>query len=315
MPMKFRFVLGIVVAIVANASISANTSIQLGPRPYYLVNSMDEGELQEELAGCATDAFTSSDFSIGHRGAPLQFPEHTKESYIAAARMGAGIVECDVTFTKDRELVCRHSQCDLHTTTNILAIPELATKCSEGFTPAKINEQTGAVITKASARCCASDITKDEFLSLKGKMDAADPGAQTVEAYLGGTAPYRTTLYTEQGTLMTHSQSIDLFKSLGVKMTPELKVPEVLMPFDGDYSQSDYAQQLVDDYVAASVAPNEVWMQSFNLDDVRYWIENTDGFGKQAVWLDGRYSQSGFDASIESSWQPSMTDFPFRIRH
>ena len=25
-----------------------------------------------------------------------------------------------VTFTKDRELVCRHAQCDLHTTTNIL---------------------------------------------------------------------------------------------------------------------------------------------------------------------------------------------------
>ena len=34
--------------------------------------------------------------------------------------MGAGIVECDVTFTKDKQLVCRHAQNDLHTTTNIL---------------------------------------------------------------------------------------------------------------------------------------------------------------------------------------------------
>ena len=25
--------------------------------------------------------------------------------------MGAGILECDVTFTKDLELVCRHAQC------------------------------------------------------------------------------------------------------------------------------------------------------------------------------------------------------------
>ena len=50
--------------------------------------------------------------------------------------MGAGVVECDVTFTKDRQLVCRHSQCDLHTTTDILAVPELAAKCSEPFTPA-----------------------------------------------------------------------------------------------------------------------------------------------------------------------------------
>lgn len=28
-----------------------------------------------------------------------------------------GIVECDVSFTSDRELVCRHSNCDLHFTT------------------------------------------------------------------------------------------------------------------------------------------------------------------------------------------------------
>jgi len=48
--------------------------------------------------------------------------------------MGAGILECDVTFTKDLELVCRHSQCDLHTTTNILTTP-LAAKCSVPFSP------------------------------------------------------------------------------------------------------------------------------------------------------------------------------------
>ena len=42
----------------------------------------------------------------------MMFPEHTLESY-EAAKMGAGILECDVTFTKDRELVFRHSQYDL----------------------------------------------------------------------------------------------------------------------------------------------------------------------------------------------------------
>ncbi len=64
------------------------------------------------------------------------FPEHTREGVLAADRMGAGIIECDVAFTKDRQLVCRHSQCDLHTTTDILARPELAAKCTQGFTPA-----------------------------------------------------------------------------------------------------------------------------------------------------------------------------------
>jgi glycerophosphoryl diester phosphodiesterase len=46
--------------------------------------------------------------TLRERSIPSQFPEHTKESYEAGARPGAGIVECDVTFTKDGELVCRH---------------------------------------------------------------------------------------------------------------------------------------------------------------------------------------------------------------
>lgn len=108
-----------------------SAAIQLGPRPFYLVENMDEGTLKTQLLSCAEGPFQKSDFSIGHRGAPLAFPEHTEESYRAAAKMGAGIQECDVTFTKDRELVCRHSQCDLHTTTNILAIPELIDRIQE----------------------------------------------------------------------------------------------------------------------------------------------------------------------------------------
>ena len=111
-------------------------NVQLGPRPFFLVDRLEDGALKEKLNSCANGPFKRTDFSIGHRGAPMQFPEHTEESYRAGARMGAGILECDVTFTKDRELVCRHSQCDLHTTTNILAIPDLAAKCTQPFTPA-----------------------------------------------------------------------------------------------------------------------------------------------------------------------------------
>jgi glycerophosphoryl diester phosphodiesterase len=41
--------------------------------------------------------------SIGHRGGgTLFFPEETVESTMAGARMGAGILECDVSFTSDR---------------------------------------------------------------------------------------------------------------------------------------------------------------------------------------------------------------------
>ena len=263
-------------------------NVQLGPRPYYLVDDMQDSELKQVLESCSEGPFEVSDFSIGHRGACLQFPEHTKESYEAAARMGAGIIECDVTFTSDRELVCRHSQCDLHTTTNILAIPELAAKCSEPFTPA--DPETGS---PASARCCTSDITLAEFKTLCGKMDASNPNATTVEQYLGGTANFRTDLYATCGTLMTHAQSIDLINGLGRKFTPELKEASVEMPYQGDYTQEMYAQQMIDEYRAAGVHPKRVWPQSFNLNDVLYWIENEPRFGRQAVYLDARVDAPG----------------------
>ena len=261
-------------------------NVQLGPRPFYLIDQMEDSDLKAELQACAEKPNTKTDFSIGHRGAPMQFPEHTKESYVAAARMGAGILECDVTFTSDRELVCRHSQCDLHTTTNLLAIPELAEKCSIPFQPAILDPETGEVIEPATARCCTSDITLEEFRQLEGKMDASNPAAQTPVEYMGGTANWRTDLYAGSGTLMTHAESIQLFKALGVKMTPELKSPSVAMPYQGDYSQEDYAQQLINEYVDAGIEASEVFAQSFNLNDVLYWIDNTPEFGAQAVYLD-----------------------------
>ena len=258
---------------------ASSQPVQLGPRPFYLVNDMDEGELKTTLEACETGPFSPTTFSIGHRGAPLQFPEHTRESYVAAARMGAGIVECDVAFTKDQELVCRHAQNDLHTTTNILAT-DLAEKCTQPFIPA--DPSSG---TEAQAECRTSDITLAEFKTLQGKMDGYNPNATTVEEYMEGTADWRTDLYATNGTLMTHRESIELFKELGVKFTPELKAPVVEMPF-GDYTQEDYARQMIQDYIDAGVDPADVWPQSFNLEDVVFWINNMPRFGEQAVFLD-----------------------------
>lgn len=262
-------------------------AVQVGPRPYFLVDDLAPGKLKTQLQNCAArqDRLEPRDFSIGHRGAPLQFPEHTRESYVAAARMGAGIVECDVTFTKDKELVCRHAQNDLHTTTNILATP-LAEKCTQPFTPAVIDAD-GRLVQPATAECRTSDITLAEFKTLRGKMDASNPRALTPQEYLGGTANWRTDLYSgpTSGTLMTHQESIELFKQLGVKMTPELKSASVTMPFEG-FTQAQYAQKMIDEYKDAGVSPRKVWPQSFDKGDVLYWIQNEPEFGKQAVYLD-----------------------------
>ncbi len=289
------------VPVVVQVPMGTAPDIQVGSRPYFLIDDMEEGVLKTALEACSEGPFYKTDFSIGHRGAPMQYPEHTKESYQAAARMGAGILECDVTFTKDKELVCRHSQCDLHTTTNILAT-DLASRCSVPFVPA--DPQNGIT---AQAQCCTSDITLAEFKTLQGKMDAANPNGTSVEEYMNGTATWRTDLYSSRGTLLTHAESIELFKSLGTKMTPELKSPSVDMPFDG-FSQQDYAQKMIDEYKAANISADQVWPQSFNLNDLQYWIANEAEFALQAVYLDGRYADPTFDVANSSTWSPSMQD-------
>jgi len=276
-------------ALAERHAMAAEGALSYGPRPAYLIGRMEDGPLKQQLSACLGQTPARSAFSIGHRGAPLMFPEHTVESNIAAAQMGAGILECDVTFTADLELVCRHAQNDLHTTTDIV-VSDLAEKCTTPFTPA-------AGDNPASAECRTSDLTLAEFLTLAPKMDAADSAATSPEAYLGGTAPWRTDLYTAGATLMTHADSIALFDSLGADFTPELKSPAVEMPFNG-FTQQDYARKLVDEYRAAGIEPSRVWLQSFDLSDILYWIEAEPDFGAQAVYLDDRYEAEDADEGL-----------------
>jgi len=131
-------------------------------------------------------------------------------------------------------------------------------------------------------------------------MDAADPNARTPEQYLGGTADWRTDLYAgpTSGTLLTHAESVELFKALRVKLTPELKAPSVAMPFDG-YTQEQYAQQLIDELRAAGVRPQEVFPQSFQIEDIRYWIANEPQYGAQAVYLDDANAIAEVPGAVE----------------
>lgn len=252
-------------------------SVQLGPRPFYLVQGMDEGKLKDRLMECENGPFYRTDFSIAHRGGALQFPEHSDVAYRGGARMGAGIVECDVTFTKDGELVCRHSECDLATTTNIVATP-LNDKCTVPWTgPGQ----------DPAPQCCTSDLTLDEFKTLEAKMDASVPSATTPEGYLGGTASWRTDLYTGRAHVVSFKESIELNKQLGVKHTPEIKSATYQDRVDAIFGgQEHYAQKFIDELKAGGVKPKDAWAQSFNLADILYWINHEPAFGKQAVYLD-----------------------------
>jgi glycerophosphoryl diester phosphodiesterase len=273
---------------------------QYGVRPFYLIDAMKDGSLKSKLRSCARNTPKSTTFSIAHRGAPLEFPEHTVQSNKAAALMGAGIFECDVTFTKDKQLVCRHAQDDLQATTNIL-LTNLREKCTKSFSAANGTEP-------AVAECRTTDITLEEFKSLRGKMDGFNKNAKDIQSYMAGTPAWRTELYSEAGgTLLTHKESIALFKEFGGKFTPELKEAVVPMPYLG-FSQEQYAQALINDYKEAGISPKDVFPQSFNLNDVIYWVQNEPEFGKQAIYLDGRYEQKGFNPAKPEMLRPSMQE-------
>jgi len=83
----------------------------------------------------------------------------------------------------------------------------------------------------------------------------------------------------------THAESIELIAEHGSYFTPELKSPDVEMPYEGDYTQEMYAQQMINEYIDAGIPPEQVWPQSFNVEDVIYWVDNTD-YGAQAVALE-----------------------------
>ena len=282
--------------------LAATINVQVGPRPFYLVEQMDPSPLQTQLLACANKPLAPTAFSIGHRGAPLQFPEHTREGYVAAARMGAGVLECDVTFTADAQLVCRHAQCDLHATTDVLTRPELRGKCSR---PPSFDAQ-GRLTNGPEVSCCATDFSLKEFKSLCGKMEGSNPKATSIEGYLAGNPAYRSDLYATCGTVLSHAESVRLFAELGVGFTPELKGVDrdrqgnTIVSNQGFGSSgltpTTYADKLIAEYRAQDVAPAKVWPQSFNLDDVQHWLTHHPQFASQAVYLIGRPEPPDFAA-------------------
>ncbi len=285
--------------------LAGSASIQLGPRPFYLIEQMPPGALRDRLAACQDGPFRRTRFSIGHRGAPLQFPEHTRASYLAAARMGAGTLECDVTVTRDGELVCRHAACDLAHTTNILETA-LAARCRESFRPATFDSQSGGLLRPASARCCTADLTLAELRTLEARMDAADPTATTVADYLDATPAYRTDLYANGERLMSHDESLRLFRELGVAMTPELKSSA---PDDRETASDRQARarELLSAYQRAGISPRNVRLQSFDLDDLRVWREADRDFGARAIWLvEGATAETSTAAALDALYAEGL---------
>jgi glycerophosphoryl diester phosphodiesterase len=195
------------------------------------------GWIKNSLATCA-NPLAPTNFSVSHRGSPVTHPEHSNEGYQAAIDMGAGFIECDVAATSDLVPVCRHSQCDLHTTTNVLSIPVLAAKCSMPFQPAVINATTGTVITPAGALCCTFDFTAAEYGTLCAIQDIGSgySAALTVAEYLPAPPFYRSTAFdTTSGTCAATPATLAGMAATAVAagrdLIPEQKVCDLLCQY------------------------------------------------------------------------------------
>ena len=60
--------------------------------------------------------------------------------------------------------------------------------------------------------------------------------------------------------------------------------------------------------MAAGVPASDVWLQSFNLEDVLYWIEAAPEFGEQAVYLMDEYDIEGYSPMDASTWPNTMEE-------
>jgi len=57
------------VAVATLASRASAEVIEVGPRPYFLIDRMEVSDLKQRLLSCADRRFERKLFSIGHRGA------------------------------------------------------------------------------------------------------------------------------------------------------------------------------------------------------------------------------------------------------
>ena len=92
-----------------------------------------------------------------------------------------------------------------------------------------------------------------EFKTLCARPDRSNPSAQnpSSEFLLPLAVPGSEPIPSPAAPLMTHAESIELIDQLGKNFTPELKRPEVPMPFAPGFTQAAYADKLIAEYQAA----------------------------------------------------------------
>ena len=148
-----------------------------------------------------------------HRGAPLQFPEHTKEVLRGGRAHGR-----------------RHRRVrrDLHQGPAARLPPRPVRPAHDHQHPGRPRARREVQRAlhagrpgdrgKASAQVLHERPHAGRVQDLSGKMDAVDPTRPRSRSTWAARARWRTDLYASCGTLLTHDESIELIKRLGVEV-------------------------------------------------------------------------------------------------
>jgi glycerophosphoryl diester phosphodiesterase len=157
--------------------------VQLGPRPFYLVEGMDEGRLKDRLMRCEDGPFYRSDFSIGHRGAArCSFPSHQGSARLAHAWRGHRRVRRDSPKTENW---CRHDSVIAHHDQYRRHVFECPVhKAVDG--------------TRFEPQCCTSDLHPAGIQDAH-RQDGCEQSERT-RLRISAAPRWRTDLYTGRGT-------------------------------------------------------------------------------------------------------------------
>ena len=216
--------------------------------------------------------------------------------------MGAGIVECDVTFTKDKELVCRHSQCDLHTTTEHPRHPRAGGEMLAALHAGRPGRDKAGEREMLHQRHHPRRVPAPEGQDGRLRQER-DDGARTTwpARQIGGPISMRRRRHADdpcrehqavQGARrQIHARAEGAERADAVRRTSP---------------QEAYAQKLVDEYKAAGIDPKDVFAQSFDLETSATGSRTTGDSASQAVYLDERDERlPGFDPMKPESWKPT----------
>lgn len=140
---------------------------------------------------------------IAHRGASGERPEHTLSAYRLAIAQGADFIEPDLVMTRDGVLVCRHEN-EISGTTDVAERPEFA---------ARRTEKT--VEGQTLVGWWAEDFTLAELKTLRCKERLPQLRPQN-------------TAFDGQEAIPTFAEVLELARSAGVGIYPELKHPTFL---------------------------------------------------------------------------------------